>query len=178
MCCKSCIELVRSDLQLLGLLSVEVVLGHATFIESPKITLELLNEQIKKHGFGLILSGEERTVESVKIAIVKLIHYNEQDYNKMAYSDYISEKLNLSYDYLSRIFSKYTKITIEKYIILQRIEKVKELVEYGELTFSEISNLLGYKSLAYLSNQFKKETQMTMSDYRDKKVSRRSRNEI
>jgi len=179
MCCNSCIELVRSDLNLLGLVCVEVVLGHATFIASPKITLELINEQLKKHGFELILGKEERIVESVKIAILELIHYNDHPYNKIAYSDFISKKLKLSYDYLSRIFSKYTKITIEKYIILQRIERVKELIEYNELTFSEISDLLGYKTLAYLSNQFKKETQMTMSDYKENKTkNRRSINEI
>ena len=105
------------------------------------------------------------TFDRIKKVIVEMVHYTEEPL-KINFSDYLSEKLDYDYTYLSNLFSEVTGITIEHYIITHKIERVKELLMYDELTLTEISYLLNYSSVAHLSNQFKKETGMTPSEFK------------
>lgn len=111
-------------------------------------------------------------IEKIKNAIVKLIHHSD-DNIKTNLSDHIADQLHYDYTYLSNLFSEVEGTTIEKYFIAQRIEKVKELLVYDELSLSEISDRLGYSSVAYLSSQFKKVTGLTPSFYKSLKEHKR-----
>lgn len=171
-----CISTVETELKALGLKVTEVVLGKATYIDSKKIRTERISNSLKKHGFELIVDSAEKTVELIKTVIIELIHYSHSIENKgkQSNSQYISEKIGRSYSYLSKVFSRHKKITLEKYIILQRTERVKELIEYGEKSFSEIAYMVGYKNPTYLANQFKKIVGMSMGDYKRKRSNRKS----
>lgn len=171
MVCQRCISAVVNELSFFGLKIEEVVLGRATYIESPSVTLEMIAEAMKKHGFELIKESEEKLVELIKTSIIQLVHCvpeaNGITSQNISPSQYLSKKTGKSYSYLSRLFSRHTKYTIEKYTILQRIEKAKELIEYGDLSFSEISYTLGYKSPTHLANQFREITGMSMGKYKE-----------
>lgn len=130
--------------------------------------LSLLNNDLKKLGFELIDSKKSRIIEKIKNIIVALVHHNENDTNSNL-SAFLSEKLHYDYNYLSHLFSETEGITIEKYFIAQKIEKIKELLIYDELTLSEIADRLGYSSVAYLSNQFKKETGLSPTFFKSLK---------
>ena len=124
------------------------------------------------HGYVVGLSCQP-SVEKIKSIIIEMIHYSEElpDIN---YSDYISEKLNYDYTYLSNIFSEVKGITIQQFIIIHKIEKAKELLLYDELNLTEISYKLHYSSVAHLSNQFKKITGLSPSFYTQLKQKRNS----
>ena len=115
---------------------------------------------------------KSKLIEKIKNTIVELVHYSE-DQLKTNFSDHISELLHHDYSYLSNLFSEVEGTTIEKYFIAQKIEKVKELLKYDELSLSEIADRLGYSNVAYLSNQFKKQTGLTPSFYKSLKQNRR-----
>ena len=110
-------------------------------------------------------------IEKIKNVITEMIHYSDE-LPKVNYSDYISEKLNLDYTYLSNIFSEVKGITIQQFIIINKIERVKELLLYNELTLTEISHKMHYSSVAHLSNQFKKITGLSPSFYKQLKQKR------
>ena len=112
-------------------------------------------------------------IEKIKNVIVEMVHY-EDELPKTNFSDYLSEKLNYDYTYLANIFSEVTGITIGHFIIVHKIERVKELLLYDELTLTEISYKLNYSSVAYLSNQFKKVTGLTPSFFKNLKHKRRN----
>lgn len=171
MVCQRCINAVANELSELGLKVEEIALGHAVYTDHSDVSLEVIAGALKKQGFELIQNTEEKLVERVKILIIQLLHPDSISKNiapeNESYSKYLSKETGKTYSYLSRVFSRHTKCTIEKYIILQRIEKVKELIEYGDLSFSEIAYALGYKSAAHLSNQFKEITGMSMGKYKE-----------
>ena len=108
-------------------------------------------------------------VEQIKLAVIELIHYYNNANSLIRNSDYLVEKLGYTYQYLSSIFSKHENITLEKYIIVQKIEKAKELLEFENYTLSEISFMMGYSSVQYLSNQFRQITGVSVSDYKKAK---------
>jgi YesN/AraC family two-component response regulator len=168
MVCDRCKMAVRSQIESLGLKPGKIELGEIEIIGEPSpeqyITLE---ENLQKIGFEVIDNGSARTIERIKNVIVELVHYS-QDGLKTNYSDYIAEKLKKDYTYLSNLFSESEGTTIEKYIIRQKIERVKELLEYGELTLSEIAYQVGYSNVAYLSGLFKKVTGMTPSQFKER----------
>jgi len=118
-------------------------------------------------GFEAINDSEDVIVERIRIAAIELIYYASNVSSLIRNSDYISERLGLPYDKLSRIFSKKCNKTLENYLIQLKIEKVKELISNDHYTLSEISYMLGYSSVHYLSNQFKKTTGITVSQYKD-----------
>jgi AraC-like DNA-binding protein len=156
-----CKIMVKEELKKLGLHFVIVELGMVEILED--ITSEK-REQLKinldKSGLELLDDKRSILVESIKIVIIEMIHYSEEEL-KINYSDYISEKLGYDYTYLANVFSEVKGITIQQFIILNKIERVKELILYDELSLSEISFRLNYSSAAHLSNQFKKITGLT-----------------
>lgn len=156
-----CKMLVKTELIKLGLHYVFVDLGVIEILEDiNKEKYALLKSNLRKS--GLILLDDKRSilVESIKVAIIEMVHYNK-DEPKMNFSDYIADKLNYDYTYLANVFSEVKGITIQQYIILNKIERVKELILYDELSIKEITYRMHYSSVAHLSNQFKKVTGLT-----------------
>lgn len=163
----SCIKLVRILLEKAGAEVISVKLGMVEFRYDPGISNEsTFGEMLAAEGFEPIISREQQIIEKTRQAVVELIHKAGNVNSLIRNSDYLVERLGLSYSYLSALFPKYEHITLEKFIILHRIEKVKELLEYNELTLSEISLQLGYSSVQYLSNQFRQVTGISVTDYR------------
>ncbi len=164
MVCNRCIKVVKEELEKLGLQVNEISLGEAVIQSESKINYDLINMTLKENGFELIDSRHSRIIEKIKVTIIETIkEMSEGKAAEVHFSELLQEKLNLSYQYLSGLFSSSEGITIEKYIILQKIEKVKELIVYDELSLSEIAYRLGYSSVQHLSNQFKKVTGLSPS---------------
>jgi len=134
--------------------------------------LKTLDVQLKHLGFELIDDRKAKLVEKIKNLIVDRVHHNSDTLN-INLSDYLAGRLHYEYNYLSNLFSEAEGITIEKYYISQKIEKVKELLIYNELTLSEIAYRMGYSGVAYLSSQFKKETGFTPSHFKAIKENKR-----
>lgn len=166
MVCNRCIMVVRDLLEKQGLEPRDVRLGMVTIAGrlEPQVK-ESLGAQLSALGFELLDSKRARLVEEVKNAIIELVHYNDGGI-KVNLSDYIAAKVNHDYNYVSGLFSETENITIEKYFIAQKIERVKELLAYDEMSLGEIAVLLNYSSAAHLSAQFKKVTGLTPSRFR------------
>lgn len=162
-----CIRLIRSLLENSGAEVLFIRMGEVEFSFDPLLHNEQLYvDLLASEGFESIMSREEQLVEKIKIAVIELIHKAGNVNSIIRNSDYLVERLGMSYAYLSSIFSKYEHLTLEKFIILHKIEKVKELIEYDEFTLSEIALQLGYSSVQYLSNQFRLITGTSVSDYK------------
>lgn len=156
MVCNRCIMVVKSELQKAGLKPLSVELGEVEIEEQLNHTRkDELNDLLRGFGFALIDDKKSRWIEKIKTSVVELIYYNKDD-QKFTLSEYISVKLNHEYSYLSKLFSEVQGITIEQYFITQKIERVKELLVYDELSLSEIAHQLKYSSVSHLSKQFKK----------------------
>jgi AraC-like DNA-binding protein len=154
---------VREELAKLGLIYAIVELGTIEiFQEVSDDQIEELRINLSKSGLELLDNKKSILVEQIKNVIVEMIHFNDE-VPKVNFSVFLSEKLELDYTYLSNLFSEVKGITIEHYIILNKIERVKEFILYDELSYSEIAIKLHYSSLAHLSAQFKKETGLTLS---------------
>jgi AraC-like DNA-binding protein len=169
-----CKMLVKSELDKLGLHYGVVDLGE---VDIKDIVTDEQRKQLKtellKSGLELMDDKKAIMIERIKNIIVEMIHYAD-DMPKIKNSVFISEKLHHDYTYLANLFSEATGITIEHYIIIHKIEKVKELLLYDELNLTEISYKLNYSSVAHLSNQFKKITGLTPSYFKQLKQKRRS----
>lgn len=165
MCCQRCVKVVTDELKNLGLDISSVELGYACFRQSPKVSLLTIKNMLHKNGFELIISEEEQLVEQIKHCVYDLIHVHQQEFERIKYTDYLSEKIKKPYRHLSKIFSEQTKMTIERFVIFEKIERAKELLEEGEMTFSEIARDLGYKNLQHFSHQFKSVTGFTKTQY-------------
>ena len=174
-----CKMMVKEELNKLGLHCVVIELGMVEIIHD-EITLEQhdqLKENLNRSGLELLDDKKSILIEKIKNVITEMVHYSEE-MPKVNYSDYISEKLNYDYTYLSNIFSDVKGITIQQYIIIHKIERVKELLLYDELNLTEIAYKLHYSSVAHLSNQFKKITGLTPSFFRQLKQKRTGNLEI
>jgi AraC-like DNA-binding protein len=173
MVCIRCQMVVKSELEKLGIRYVNVKIGEADIIDNilPD-QIAQLDIELKKSGLLLMDDKKSILVEKIKSAIIELVHYTE-DQIKVNLSDYLSEKLNYDYTYLANLFSEVKGITIEKFYLAHKIEKVKELIVYDELNLTEISYKMHYSSVAHLSNQFKKYTGLTPSHFKDLKNKRR-----
>ena len=165
---KSCIRLIEVYFKNVPEIEVKrVELGFVELQYEPKkITPKQIESHIKEIGFGILKDQDEQLVEEIKIAAIELIHYAYNTNSLIRNSDYLSDKLCLPYTKLSKVFSEKTNSTLEKYLILLKIEKVKELLVNEDYTLSEIAYMLGYSSVHYLSNQFKKITGVTVSDFK------------
>ncbi len=161
-----CKMMVKEELKKLAIKYLEVDLGVIDILED--ITTEQHGQlKINLHKSGLELLDNKRAilVEGIKNIIIEMIHYSNV-LPKVNYSDFISKKMDYDYTYLSNVFSEVKGITIQQFIILNKIERVKELLLYDELTLTEISYRLHYSSVAHLSNQFKKITGLTPTFYK------------
>lgn len=166
MVCNRCIRVVQEEAQYLGL-SVEAVrLGELVVQETlSDAQKQQLKEVLLANGFELLDDRKAALVEKIKNIVIQEVHHNEERRHEN-FSHLIADELHMDYNYLSNLFSSMEGTTIEKYIILQRIEKVKELLVYDELTLSEIAWKLGYSSVHHLSAQFKKTTGLTPSHFK------------
>jgi len=167
-----CRMLVKEELKKLGLNNVIVDLGMVEILEDiSEEQRAQLNKNLLKSGLELLENKKGILIEKIKNVITEMVHYSDE-IPTVNYSDYLSEKLGYNYTYLSNIFSEVKGITIQQYIIMHKIERVKELILYDELSLSEISYKLHYSSPAHLSNQFKKVTGLTPSYYKKMKQKR------
>ena len=173
MVCNRCKMVVESELEQLGLQPVKVDLGEvelkADLTDEEK---ERVSQRFLELGFELIDDKKSRLIERVKTLVVELVHHSDEEL-KTNVSDYLSEHVPIEYKYLSNLFSEVEGTTIEKFYIAQRIERVKELLVYDELSLSQIADEMGYSSVAYLSTQFKKVTGLTPSHFKTIKASKR-----
>ena len=173
MVCNRCIMAVRQVLEQLGHTVVSVELGEAQIVsELTTDELAALEHSLKNLGFELISDRKSRMIEQIKNEIVYLVHHSDIILNTNL-STWLADRLHYDYTYLSNLFSEVEGTTIEKYYIAQRIEKVKELLVYDELSLTEIADALGYSSAAYLSSQFKKVTGLTPTFYKSIKETKR-----
>lgn len=173
MVCSRCISVVRNEFVKLGLEPESIIMGEVTLVN--ELTGEqhtMIENALKGHGFELIDDKKSTTIEKIKTVIIDQVHH-VNDRLKVNYSTLISNSLGRDYSYLSNLFSEVEGITIEQYVILQKIEKVKELLVYDELSLSQIADELGYSSVAHLSNQFKKITGLTPSHFKTIKENKR-----
>lgn len=177
MVCDRCIKVMKEDLLREGFEVESVTLGEV--ILSDSITDEAKNKikvLLEAEGFELLEDRKAGVIEKIKIAVIKKFQDSEEIAEDFSFPGYLSDELSLDYNYLSTLFSSAENITLEHYIILQRIEKVKELLRYGELSLSEIAFRLGYKTVQHLSAQFKSVTGFTASDF--KKFKHPTRNPV
>ena len=164
-----CKMAVKEELDKLKLKHTSIELGEVNLKKD--ITgddREYLRKGLLKKGLELIDDKKSQLIEKTKTIIIELIHYSEEN-PKINYSDYISEKLDYNYNHLSSLFSEVTGTTIANYIIINKIERVKELLLYDELSLTEISHLMEYSSVAHLSHQFKKITGLTPTYFKKMK---------
>ncbi len=164
---------VKSELEKLGLQFAPVELGEVEVLgKISKEQLDSLGVALKLTGLELMDDNKKILVEKIKTIIIELIHFNDEQI-KINLSDYLSEKLNHNYTYLSNLFSEVRGTTIEQFYLANKIERVKELLVYDELNLTEIAWKLHYSSVSHLSNQFKKMTGLTPSHFKNLKNKRR-----
>lgn len=166
MVCQRCIRSVADLLDQLNIPYSDIQLGHVELKDALDASKKMaLKKALSDLGFEWLEEKNEQLIARIKAVIIEEIHYHHFSLN-INFSTYLAEKLQQDYTALSKLFSSQEGITIEKYILLQKIEKVKELMAYGEMTLSEIANKLHYSSVAHLSSQFKKVTGMTPTAYK------------
>jgi len=169
-----CKMLVKSELEKLNLPYRTVELGEVELEENiSDQRREELKEALLRSGLVLMEDRKSILVEKIKTLIIEMIHYADE-LPEVNYSIYISQKLNLNYTYLANLFAEVKGITIEQFIIIHKIERVKELIIYNELSLTEIAALMQYSSVAHLSKQFKKITGLTPSHFKQLKNKRRN----
>ena len=169
-----CKMIVKEELRKLGLPFLTLELGEVDLVNVPT---EKQREQIKEALFksGLELMDDKRAmlIEKIKTTVIQMIHYSDE-LPKKNFSDFLSEKLSYDYTYLANLFSETEGCTIEHFVLLHKIERVKELIIYDELNLTEIAFKLHYSSVAHLSNQFKKITGLTPSFFKSLKLKKRN----
>jgi len=168
MVCPRCIKVVRDEIEKLGHKIEDIKLGeakiHGELSEKQRLNIR---KSLEENGFELIDDHKSQVIEALKTLIINKIHHGNYGSETVVWSDLISKELDTEYKYLSQLFSSVEGITIEHYIILQKIEKAKELIVYDELTLSEIAWKLNYSSVAHLSSQFKKITGMSPKNFKN-----------
>lgn len=168
-----CKMVVKEALKELGLHFVMVDLGEVEIME--KITeqqRDTLKDTLFSAGLELIDDKRSILIEKIKNTIIEIVHHSEEMI-KVSFSVYLSEKLHHDYTYMANLFSEFQGTTIEQFIILHKVEKIKELLIYGELNITEIAYKMNYSSNAHLSSQFKKVTGLTPSRFKQLKEKRR-----
>lgn len=177
MVCDRCIRVVRTELERLGYSVAQVELGRAVIDGHPDgllIDITLVRPMLEEHGFALLTDKTTRIVNQVKTLIIDLIQSGRIAELRTTLSDYLAENVGLDYAHLSHVFSTTENLTIEKFWILQRVERAKELLSYDEMPISDIARQLGYSSVAYLTNQFKQITGLTPAAYRNQNTTDRN----
>lgn len=165
---------VRDELKKLGLHFIMVDLGVVEIMENINSSKrELLKTGLLEAGFELMDDKRAILIEKIKNIIIEMVHHSDSNI-KINFSDYLSEKLDHNYTYLANLFSEVQGTTIEQFIISHKVERIKELMIYGELNVTEIAWKMGYSSVAHLSSQFKKVTGLSPSHFNKLKDKRRS----
>jgi len=165
---------VKQILDELNIDYTSVVLGEINIQEeTPRVLYEQLKERLGEVGFELLDDRRHKLVEKVKNLLIERLYGTEGVSMKVNFSTFLQGELNIDYNYLSNLFSQTEGITIEQFIIMQRIERAKELLVYDELTLSEIAYKLDYSSVQHLSTQFKKITGLTPSHFKSIKEKKR-----
>ena len=173
MVCRRCITAVNNVFTDAGYEIEEITLGEVTVAEQPgEDAINKIDTALNKLGFELIDDRRSRIIEKIKNLLVNLVHHSKEPLN-LNVSDYLTREMNYEYNYLSNLFSEVEGNTIEHFFISQKIEKIKELLTYDELSLKEIAFMLGYSSTAYLSSQFKKQTGFTPGHFKAIKASKR-----
>ena len=169
MVCERCIRVVREELRKIGIEICHIELGKVEIEQNVnELEYNKIRQVLSDNGFGLLEDKKAKLIEEVKNLIILIVHKAEDEQSsKLNYSEFLSNNLSIDYHYLSTLFSSVENITIEHYIILQKIERAKELLKYNEETLSEIAYNLGYSSVQHLSTQFKKVTGMTAGQFRN-----------
>lgn len=180
MVCDRCIMVVREHLEKAGLKPVSVKLGEVSFgHDLSDADEDVVRSVLEPLGFGLIDDRKRLLAEQIRQAVIRLVHCDSLQEENMAgglktnLSDYLSETLHYEYKYLSGVFSDMENVTVEQYFIAQKVERVKELLVYGELSLTEIAARMNYSSVAYLSAQFRRITGFTPTEFRKIKGERR-----
>lgn len=174
MVCDRCILVVRQELEKLNIDYKSVQLGEVELTNIPsKDQIQEIKNNLHPLGFEVLDDKKTSIVEKIKSSIIQLIHGTDEVELNKKLSILLAERLDMDYNYLTTLFSSTEGITIEKYVILQRIEKAKELLMYDELSLSEIADKLGYSSVQHLSQQFKKITGLTPSHFKQLKENKR-----
>jgi len=161
-----CKTIVKEELNKLGLHYNSVDLGEVELAENvSKVKLQMIDKALRKSGLELMISNKILLIAKIKEAIKQLVYFSEE-LHRPNFSEYISKKVNYDYNYVSKIFSEIEGITVEKYLIRQRVERVKHLLMSDKFSLNEIAFKLLYSSVAHLSNQFKKVTGLTPYTFR------------
>ncbi len=169
MVCNRCILAVTDIFRRAGIEPLRVELGGVTLAEAPAAEVRArLCRELEAIGFEWIDDSRMQLVERIRTAVIELVHYSDPE-ARPNLSDYLADRCHREYSLLSKLFSEVCGVTIERYCILQKIERVKELLIYGERSIAEIADLLGYSSAAHLSAQFRSVTGMTPSEFRRRK---------
>ncbi|MEO8765163.1 MAG: helix-turn-helix transcriptional regulator [Ginsengibacter sp.] len=170
-----CKLIVKAELEKLGMHCIAIELGEVEIKEDvSKEQYNRLNIALQRTGLELLDDNKSIMVEKTRNLVVQMVHYSKE-LPKINISDYISERLGYNYTYVSRLFSAVRGTSLSHYFIVQKIERAKELITYGELTITEIAFKLHYSSVAHLSNQFKKITGLTPSHFKRMKDKRKKR---
>ena len=168
MVCARCVMAVKQELEKLNLPYDSVELGEVVLKTKPSSDqVENLSNNLQSIGFEIIEDKTARIISSIKRTVIEVVQEPSSKSRRLKFSAYLSENLNKDYNYVSNLFSSVEGTTIEQYLIHQKIEKVKELLVYDELSLSEISHILGYSSVQHLSNQFKKVTGLTPTHFKE-----------
>jgi len=174
MVCNRCIKVVKDEFEKLNLEIETIDLGKVSISSQLNDSmLSQIKNVLDQNGFELIDDKKSKLIDRIKTLVIEITHYEKKGSASINSSEFISKEIGYDYSYLSNLFSSVEGITIEKYIINQKIEKVKELLVYDELSLKEISFQLGYSSVQHLSNQFKKITGLTPSHFKKLKGSKR-----
>jgi AraC-like DNA-binding protein len=169
-----CKMAVKEELRNLGLHFIVVDLGEVEIMENISMDQrEILKAKLLQSGLELMDDKKAMLIEKIKNVIIEMVHHSNEII-KVNFSDYLSEKMNHDYTYLSNLFSEVQGTTIEQFIISHKTERIKELIIYGELNITEIAWKMGYSSVAHLSSQFKKVTGLSPSHFKQMKDKRRS----
>lgn len=167
MVCRCCVRVIKEELEKEGVYINNIRLGVVDLTyDSSKFSMDEISAILNRNGFEVIKGRDEMLVEQIKQAILELVHFSNNVNSIIRKSDYLVEKLGYTYQHLSKVFSKYETVTLEKYIILNKIEKIKELIDGNEYTLSEIAYMMDYSSVQHLSMQFKGVTGLSVSEYK------------
>lgn len=174
MVCLRCKMTVEVELKKLGFDPLSIELGEVVFKDNlMENDIKNIENALKRYGFEVIMDKRSQIIEQIKTAAIDYVFQDNELQQRLNFSDFLEKRLLKDYTYLSNLFSEIEGITIEKHLINLKIERVKELLVYDELTLSEIAFQLGYSSVAYLSNQFKKITGLTPTYFKTIKDKKR-----
>lgn len=166
MLCQCCTKFLEQILVQNNYIIESIQLGKIT-LRKKNFNEKELNQLLTQHGYGIVKDREHKLIEQIKQAVIELIHYSNNVDSIVRKSDYLVERLNMTYQQISKTFSKHHPITLERYMLLHKIERVKELILQNEFTLSEIAYMMDFSSVHHLSSTFKKITGITVTEFKE-----------